>query len=97
MGREIGYAGHLRPSHCHTENAMAHVVQFNEVGGPEKLEIAVKQIGEPGEGEVRIAVKAIGLNRAETLFRSGQYFEFPVFPASLGYEAAGIIEAVGPG
>jgi len=76
---------------------MVHVVQFNEVGGPEKLEIAVKQIGEPGEGEVRIAVKAIGLNRAEILFRSGQYFEFPVFPASLGYEAAGTIEAVGPG
>jgi hypothetical protein len=34
---------------------MAHVVQFNEVGGPEKLEIAVKQVGEPGEGEVRIS------------------------------------------
>ncbi len=51
----------------------------------------------PGPGEVRIAVKALGLNRAESMFRLGQYLEEPVFPSKLGYEAAGTIEAVGPG
>jgi NADPH:quinone reductase-like Zn-dependent oxidoreductase len=41
-------------------------------------------------------VKAIGLNRAEVMFRKGQYLEAPVLPAKLGYEAAGVVEAVGP-
>ncbi len=52
---------------------------------------------EPGEGEVRLAVEAIGLNRAEVMFRQGQYLENPELPSRLGYEAAGIVDAVGPG
>jgi NADPH:quinone reductase-like Zn-dependent oxidoreductase len=51
----------------------------------------------PREGEVRIAVKAIGLNRAESLFRQGMYLEAPDLPSRLGYEAAGTVEAVGAG
>ncbi|MGH8755324.1 MAG: zinc-dependent alcohol dehydrogenase family protein [Burkholderiales bacterium] len=51
----------------------------------------------PGPGEVRIAVKALGLNRAEAMFRSGHYLEQPRFPARLGYEAAGTVEALGEG
>jgi NADPH:quinone reductase-like Zn-dependent oxidoreductase len=51
----------------------------------------------PGEGEVRIAVKAIGLNRAESLFRQGKYLESPTLPSRLGYEASGTVEAVGAG
>ncbi|MEV7612771.1 zinc-dependent alcohol dehydrogenase family protein [Streptomyces sp. NPDC089799] len=56
------------------------------------------EVGEPGPGELRIRVDAIGLNRAETLFRSGRYIE-PVkqFPARLGNEAAGVVEAMGEG
>jgi len=46
---------------------------------------------------VQIAVKAIGLNRAEAMFRLGQYLEEPKLPARLGYEAAGTVAAVGPG
>jgi NADPH:quinone reductase-like Zn-dependent oxidoreductase len=46
---------------------------------------------------VRINVKAIGLNRAEAMFRAGQYLEQAQFPAVLGYEAAGTIESVGEG
>jgi NADPH:quinone reductase-like Zn-dependent oxidoreductase len=51
---------------------------------------------EPGTGEVRLNVKAIGLNRAEVMFREGRYLESPVLPSKLGYEAAGIVAAVGP-
>lgn len=51
----------------------------------------------PKPGEVRIAVKALGLNRAEAMFRAGRYWEEPQLPARLGYEAAGTVEAVGEG
>jgi len=51
----------------------------------------------PEPGEVRIAVKALGLNRAEAMFRSGHYLEQPRLPARLGYEAAGTIDALGEG
>jgi NADPH:quinone reductase-like Zn-dependent oxidoreductase len=50
---------------------MAKVVQFNAVGGPEQLKLHELVVPEPGPGEVRIKIKAIGLNRAESLFRSG--------------------------
>jgi NADPH:quinone reductase-like Zn-dependent oxidoreductase len=52
---------------------------------------------EPAAGEVRLRVKAIGLNRAEVMFRMGQYLAAPVLPSKLGYEASGVVEAVGPG
>ena len=41
----------------------------------------------PGPGEVQIGVKAIGLNRAEVMFRTGRYIEEPKLPARLGHEA----------
>lgn len=76
---------------------MASTVRFHEVGGPEVMRLEELETGEPGPGEVRIRVDAIGINRAEALFRSGRYIE-PVkrLPARLGAEAAGVIEAVGP-
>ncbi|MET8340112.1 zinc-dependent alcohol dehydrogenase family protein [Streptosporangium canum] len=76
---------------------MARTVRFHEVGGPEVMRLDDLETGEPGPGEVRIRVEAIGINRAEALFRSDQYIE-PVrhLPARLGSEAAGVIEAVGP-
>ena len=49
------------------------------------------------EGEVKLRVEAVGLNRAESLFLRGQYFELPVLPSRVGYEAAGTIIAVDPG
>jgi NADPH:quinone reductase-like Zn-dependent oxidoreductase len=76
---------------------MARVVRFHETGGPEVLKIEELEVRAPKAGEVRIAVKSLGLNRAESMFRSGHYFEAPRFPARLGYEAAGTIEAVGDG
>ena len=76
---------------------MARIVRFHDVGGPDVLRIENLDVASPGEGEVQIAVKAIGLNRAEAMFRAGQYLEAPVLPARLGYEAAGTVSAIGPG
>ncbi|HEX4003778.1 MAG TPA: zinc-dependent alcohol dehydrogenase family protein [Candidatus Acidoferrales bacterium] len=77
-------------------NETAKVVRFHATGGPEVLKIEEEPIPAPGKGEVRLRVQAIGLNRAEVMFRRGQYLETPVFPSKLGYEAAGIVEAAGP-
>ncbi len=74
----------------------ARIVRFHQCGGPEVLNIESVDVPAPARGEVRIQVKALGLNRAEVMFRSGHYIEQPQFPARLGYEAAGIVESVGP-
>jgi len=73
------------------------IVRFHETGPAEILQFDELPLPEPASGEVRLRVKAIGLNRAEVMFRNGQYLETPVFPSKNGYEAAGIIEAVGSG
>ncbi len=77
--------------------ASARFVRFHQTGEPEVLQLESLPIPEPAAGEVRIRVKAIGLNRAEVMFRRGQYLDTPKLPSLLGYEAAGIVEAVGPG
>jgi NADPH:quinone reductase-like Zn-dependent oxidoreductase len=76
---------------------MSRIVRFHQTGGPEVLRIDEVEVAAPKKGEVRIAVKALGLNRAEAMFRSGQYLEEPKLPARLGYEAAGTVEAIGEG
>jgi NADPH:quinone reductase-like Zn-dependent oxidoreductase len=79
------------------ENTMAKVVRFHETGDPEVLKIEELEVAPPGQGEIQIRIHALGLNRAESMFRRGQYLEEPRFPARLGYEAAGTVAAVGPG
>jgi NADPH:quinone reductase-like Zn-dependent oxidoreductase len=76
--------------------ATAKIVRFHSLGGPEVLKIQEEPIPEPGKGEVRLNVKAIGLNRAEVMYRLGRYLEQPALPSKLGYEAAGVVAAVGP-
>ena len=76
---------------------MARTIRFYRYGGPEVLEIEERLVAEPREGEVRIHVHAFGLNRAESLFRSGMYIEQAELPSGSGLEAAGVIESVGPG
>ncbi|AOL03891.1 MULTISPECIES: quinone oxidoreductase [Burkholderia] len=74
---------------------MAHAVRFHETGGPEVLRWEEVDVGDPGPGQVRLRHDAVGLNFADTYFRSGLY---PVpLPAGLGVEAAGVVQAVGPG
>ncbi|MFI8516285.1 zinc-dependent alcohol dehydrogenase family protein [Streptomyces sp. NPDC085481] len=73
-------------------------VVFHELGGPEVLTVEELVLAAPGPGEVRVRVEAIGLNRAEALFRSGGYYYQATLPGSrLGYEAAGVVEEVGEG
>ncbi|AJK49820.1 zinc-dependent alcohol dehydrogenase family protein [Burkholderia plantarii] len=76
---------------------MSRVVQFSEYGGPDVLQIVDVALPEPAADEVRIAVKAIGLNRAESMWRSGRYVEPVRLPARLGYEVSGYVDAVGAG
>ena len=75
---------------------MPKIVRFHELGGPEVLKIEQETSKQPGKGEVRLQVQAVGLNRAESMFIHGQYLEAPKLPAGIGYEAAGVVEAVGP-
>jgi NADPH:quinone reductase-like Zn-dependent oxidoreductase len=61
------------------------------------LKIEDISVPPPKAGEIQIRAKAFGLNRAEVMFRTGQYVTEPQFPAILGYEVAGTVEALGPG
>ena len=74
---------------------MSRIIHFTETGGPEVLKFEDVAIPFPGPGEVRIRAKALGLNRAESMWRSGKYIEEPILPAKLGYEVSGVIEAIG--
>ncbi|GAB4294959.1 MAG: zinc-dependent alcohol dehydrogenase family protein [Methylophaga sp.] len=74
---------------------MSKVVRFNQTGDPDVLKIVDEQVPPPAAEEIQIQVAAIGLNRAEAMFRRGQYLEAPELPARLGYEASGTIKAVG--
>ncbi|MFJ9458370.1 zinc-dependent alcohol dehydrogenase family protein [Kitasatospora sp. NPDC101447] len=76
---------------------MPRTVVFETTGGPEVLSVRECPLPEPGPGELRLRVAAIGLNRAEALFRAGTYLEHPALPATLGYEASGTVEALGDG
>jgi len=76
---------------------VAKVVRVHELGGPEVLRFEDMDIGAPGAGEVRIKVEAVGLNRSEAMFRAGRYPTKPQLPTLIGYEACGIVEALGEG
>lgn len=77
------------------KSSTAKVVRFHETGDASVLKIEDLPVAEPGEHELRIEVEAIGLNRAEIMFRNGAYLETPQLPSRLGYEAAGIVDAIG--
>lgn len=74
---------------------MSKIVVFNQTGSADVLEIKNVDLPAPSADEVQIAVRAIGINRAEIMYRTGQYVIEPQFPARLGYEAAGVVTAVG--
>jgi NADPH2:quinone reductase len=74
---------------------MAYAVRFDKPGGPEVLRGEEAAVGGPGPGQVRLRHEAVGLNFADTYFRTGLY---PVpLPSGIGVEAAGVVEAVGEG
>src|SRR4051812_27743214 len=84
------------PSNCYWRAKMSKAIRFHRIGGPEVLKIEDVPSRQPGKGEVRLSVQAIGLNRAESMFYRGQYLYQPDLPAGLGYEAAGVVDKVGP-
>ena len=74
---------------------MAQAIRFHKTGGPEVLQFENVDVPEPGPGEARVRNTAIGVNFIDTYQRSGLY---PLqLPSGLGSEAAGVVEAVGPG
>lgn len=76
---------------------MPSIIRFHELGGPEVLKFEDAPSRDPGSGEARLRVHAVGLNRAETMYFHGRYLETPHLPSRLGYEVAGVVEAVGEG
>jgi len=74
---------------------MAKAVRFYEAGGPDVLRYEDVEVGDPSPGQVRLRHVAVGLNFADTYFRSGIY---PIpLPNGMGVEAAGVVQAVGEG
>ena len=75
---------------------MAKVVRIHEPGGPDVLKVEDANVGAPGDGEIRVRQTTCGLNYIDVYHRSGLY-PLPGMPAVIGMEAAGIVDAVGPG
>lgn len=80
-----------------SSSATSRVVRAHRTGGPEVLTLEQLPVGDPGPDEVRLRIKAIGLNRSEAAFRAGLYAMRMQLPSLMGYEACGVIEAVGAG
>jgi NADPH2:quinone reductase len=74
---------------------MPKAIRITETGGPEVLRWEDVEVGEPGDGQARVRHTAVGVNFIDTYHRSGLY-PLPL-PSGLGSEAAGVVEAVGPG
>jgi NADPH:quinone reductase-like Zn-dependent oxidoreductase len=72
-------------------------VWITRPAGPEALEVRETADPEPGAGQVRIRVCAAGLNFAEVMAAQGLYPDAPKPPCVVGYEVAGVIDAVGDG
>jgi len=71
-------------------------IRIHHTGGPDALELDELPTPTPGAGQVLVRHHAIGLNFIDTYHRSGLY-PLPVLPHGIGVEAAGVVEALGPG
>ena len=74
---------------------LSKAVQIQRNGGPEVMDLVVRDAGQPGPGEILLRHHAVGLNFIDVYQRSGLY-SLPL-PLQLGMEAAGVVEAVGDG
>lgn len=72
-------------------------VVVTRFGGPEVLELRDVALPEPGAGQIRIRVKAAGINYADIMQRDGLYPNGPAAPFGAGFEVAGIVDALGEG
>jgi len=71
-------------------------VRFGRFGGPEVLELVDEPVAEPGPGEVRVSLRAAGLNPADVKRREGGRQYQVTLPTGIGRELAGVVAAVGP-
>ena len=75
-----------------------HAIQVPEFGGPEVLRYLSLPVPEPGAGQVRVRLHAVGVNPADTYIRTGTYAFFtPELPYTPGFDGAGVVDAVGAG
>lgn len=74
---------------------MANVYRFHRLGGPEVLQLDQLDLAPPSADEVQVRIKAIGLNRADIMFRNDEYILKAALPSRVGYEASGEVVSVG--
>ena len=72
---------------------MTHAIQIHKTGGPDVLQWAEVEIGDPAPGQVKIRQQAAGLNFIDVYHRTGLYKQ--PLPFTPGVEGAGVVEAVG--
>ncbi len=72
-------------------------IWISKAGAPSVLEVREAPTPEPGPGEVRVAVRAAGINFADIMARMGIYPDAPPIPCVVGYEVSGVVEAIGEG
>src|SRR2546425_7929051 len=96
---EVAVRGHTEAATRKEGTAMPNAVGMTGYGPPEVLKWASVPLQDPGEGQIRIKVKAAGISPTDLVLRAGYVKEvFPLPPnAVLGFEAAGTVDAVGPG
>ena len=75
---------------------MTNAIRIHQHGGPEVLQLEALTLADPGPGEARVRHTAIGLNFIDVYVRTGLYPE-PELPCGIGFEAAGVIQALGDG
>ena len=76
---------------------ISKMIRFHQTGRPDVLKVEDALLRGPNAGEVLVRMRALGLSQIDVLWREGSYFEQPEFPSGIGYDAAGVIESVGPG
>src|SRR5579859_5106103 len=95
---EVAVRGHTEAATRKEGTAMPNAVVMTGYGPPEVLKWAGVPLREPGEGQIRIKVKAAGISPTDLVLRAGYVKAIPLPPnAVLGFEAAGTVDAVGPG
>lgn len=77
-------------------SVMTRAVVCRDLTGPDALHLEEVQLPDPRAGEARVAVRASGLNFPDLLMSAGKYQLKPELPFTLGFEAAGVIDAIGP-
>lgn len=76
---------------------MSMVIRYDAHGGPAVLRIGQETVGDPGPGEIRVVQHSIGVNPADLKQLAGAFGTQATSPGVLGFEAAGVVDAVGPG